>query len=674
MQKSGLGRLLSIMLIAGGLSASIAAPAAAQVALDYERAALEAKWRGRIQSFLDHGVVPLVDLESSLKRRDGEVHLADALAVMDRLGLALIAFDGYQAKRRGAKTRGYRWGYYIHEVVNAHPDRFILATNGGTNRNWLKGKGSFIGQLEEHVRSGQYPIIGELDFRHYMSGSQCKRGRTDRDTDLPLDGVNGERLFRLSAEIGVPFAIHHEPEDHALDALEKMLKAYPAARVIVAHFGQIRFPEKETRFGPDLVRRLLSTYPNLYYDLSTGQPNRRYRCNDKILDTVIWQDAGQGRQTGVLKPEYKAILTEFSDRFVVGTDYGGGRRPLPDHLARKIANIRLILRDLPDAAKHDIGYRNAWKLLTGRRWAGGSEWAAAATPEPGANADAPPRRPRYKGVISDGHGHFKGRAADPDGTIRAMDRNNIDVVLLWVKRQSGWTDDDTLAFAGKYPGRVVPGIAFQTRGWTGQKKGFMEKVRRKAGTGKFRALGEVSVRGKIGGNLNAPPDSPLLMEVLDISVEFGLPVTIHHNPYRRAGGGYERTVEYETFIEETLAHDTRAVVIWAHWCGQSAPDGARKLLERFPNLTCELAWLHKPLDDVATRLVDENSRFLPGWKTLIEDLPGRFIVGVDSSATPGNLAAFDRRVRKIRIALGGLTPETARKVATANLHRLFRRP
>ena len=77
---------------------------------------------------------------------------------------------------------------------------------------------------------------------------------------------------------------------------------------------------------------------------------------------------------------------------------------------------------------------------------------------------------------------------------------------------------------------------------------------------------------------------------------------------------------------------------------------------------------------MATRLVDENSRFLPGWKTLIEDLPGRFIVGVDSSATPGNLAAFDRRVRKIRIALGGLTPETARKVATANLHRLFRRP
>ena len=255
-----------------------------------------------------------------------------------------------------------------------------------------------------------------------------------------------------------------------------------------------------------------------------------------------------------------------------------------------------------------------------------------------------------------------------------MDRNNIDVVVLWVKGQGGWTDDDTLAFSGRYLGRVVPGIAFQTKGWTDQKKDFIKKVRRKADSGKFRALGEVRVRGKIGGNRSTPPDSPLLKEVLDISAEFGLPVTIHHNPYRRAGGAYERTDEYETFIEETLTHNTKAAVIWAHWCGQSTPDGARNLLERFPNLTCELAWLHQPLDYVATRLVDENKQFLPGWETLIEDFPGRFIVGVDSSATPKNLADFDQRVGMIRTALGGLTPQTARKVATENLHRLFRLP
>ena len=73
-------------------------------------------------------------------------------------------------------------------------------------------------------------------------------------------------------------------------------------------------------------------------------------------------------QTNTLKPEYKAILSDFSTRFVVGTDYGGGRPPLPEFLLKRVTNIRLILRDLPDAAKHDIGYRNAWQLLTGKPW------------------------------------------------------------------------------------------------------------------------------------------------------------------------------------------------------------------------------------------------------------------------------------------------------------------
>jgi len=252
----------------------------------YSRAEMEAGWRARVQSFLGKGVIPLIDLQSSLKRKDGERHLEDGMAAMDALGVALIAFDGYP-ESKDKTSDDYSWGYYIHRIVNDYPDRFILATNGGTNRNWLKGKRSYISQVEDHVRSGNYPIIGELDFRHYMSNSQCKKGRTDRDSDIPLDGAHGRRLFRLSAETGVPFVIHLEPEDAPLDALERMLKAHPKAKVIVAHFGQIRHPERQLKYDPVLVRRLLGTYPNLYYDISTGRPGRRYKCNDRVLDTVI---------------------------------------------------------------------------------------------------------------------------------------------------------------------------------------------------------------------------------------------------------------------------------------------------------------------------------------------------------------------------------------------------
>ena len=348
------------------------APAEQPAEMKYTRQEIEAKWRARIQSFLDKGVIPLIDFLSFLPRKNGDAVLGWTTKVMDETGVALTSFSGYPAERGNKKGR-YGWGYYIHEIVNRHPDYFILTTNKGGNFNWWAQKGGkkkhYIDQLERHVRGGNYPFIGEIEFRHYPAGFQCKVGKGHRDEDVPLNGANGHRVFRLSAETGVPFSIHHEPEDHALAALEGMLAAYPKARVIWAHFGQIRHRERQKRFGPKLVRHLLSTHPNLYFDLSTGHPGRHYRCGShRVLDTVIWDEDWRDRQIDTLKPAYKAILTEYSDRFVAGFDYGPGNRNSETFLRKRIKNIRLIMRDLPEEAKHDIGYRTGWKLLTGRDW------------------------------------------------------------------------------------------------------------------------------------------------------------------------------------------------------------------------------------------------------------------------------------------------------------------
>ena len=346
-------------------------PAGAEepVRLDLDRTQMETLWRSRIRSFLDRGVMPLIDMESSLPDEDADGDLGPAMAAMDEAGVALMVCDGYQAPKDG-ESKGYRWGYAVHRAVNRHPDRLVPASNGGSNNNWTRGKGGrptdFMDQTEVQARSGDYPTLGEFEFRHYMSSSQCRKGRADRDVDLPLDGDNGRRLFALSQETGLPFLIHLEPEDAALDALERNLAAYPGATVIACHFGQIRHPERQKRFGPDLVRRLLTTYPNLYYDLSVGEPGRTYPCSG-VLDTVLWENA-PGGQAPRLRPEYAAILTDFSARFVAGFDYGGGRPKLPGFIAARAANIRLILAGLPEAAQHDIAWRNAWRLLTGKDW------------------------------------------------------------------------------------------------------------------------------------------------------------------------------------------------------------------------------------------------------------------------------------------------------------------
>lgn len=364
--------LFAVLFAMATTIAVIMAPARAEqpVEIATSRQQLEEKWRGRIQSILDRGMIPLIDFLSFLPRENGDAVVKHTVRVMDELGVGLIVLGGYWAAGDGG--RGYQWGYYIHEVVNAYPGYFVLATNKGGNRNWWAEKGGkprhFIDQLERQVRGGDYPFISEVEFRHYMSNAQCKAGKTHRDEDIPLNGKNGHRLFRLSAETGIAFSIHLEPEDKPLDALEEMLAAYPKATVIVAHFGQIRHPEQQRRFTPKLVRHLLAGYPNLYFDLSTGEPGRRYKCGEDGPDTVIWANAPDRGQTDTLDPDYKAILTDFSDRFVAAFDYGPANRQTEPYLRRRIANIRLILRDLPDKAKHDIAYRNGWKLLTGKQW------------------------------------------------------------------------------------------------------------------------------------------------------------------------------------------------------------------------------------------------------------------------------------------------------------------
>lgn len=343
------------------------------VDLTYSRDELEAKWATRIQTLLNKGKLPLIDMQSSFKQHHIEEYIPDIFSTFDELGIALTAADGYQRPKDG--TKGYRWSEYILELANTYPDYFIPTANGGTNKNWLREKESFIEQMEEEINSGKYYSMGELDFRHYMSNSQCRDERTERDNDIPLNGDNGQRIFELAEETGVPFIIHLEPEDPALDALEEVLKAYPKAKVIVAHFTQLRHPEIQKRFKPSYVRELLSKYKNLHYDLSIGQPNRKYNCagenNNDILegDSAIWEgELGKGTQNHKVHPSYLAILNDFSDRFMFATDFGGGRSSLPGFLAKKVENFNHIIRDLPKKAKHNIAYRNAWRLLTGKEW------------------------------------------------------------------------------------------------------------------------------------------------------------------------------------------------------------------------------------------------------------------------------------------------------------------
>ena len=95
-------------------------------------------------------------------------------------------------------------------------------------------------------------------------------------------------------------------------------------------------------------------------------------------------------------------------------------------------------------------------------------------------------------------------------------------------------------------------------------------------------------------------------------------------PVVRERGGWRQTGEYGELVEN-LAGNPKAVMVWAHWCGLAPPEMVRALLQRLPNLHCDLAWIHKLQSSLPSRLIDGRGNFVPQWKALIEEFPDRFL-------------------------------------------------
>lgn len=269
----------------------------------------------------------------------------------------------------------------------------------------------------------------------------------------------------------------------------------------------------------------------------------------------------------------------------------------------------------------------------------------------------------YHGVISDSHTHIRS-GVKFQNVIESMNGSNVDVAVM-MSHDEDVTDDVILEFYKKYPERIIPAISFQHSRWKKQDKDYMAYVNKLAAQGEYHWFGEASLRGKIDGRLNMPPAHPMVHQLLQASIKYKIPVTIHHNSGNKQ--------EIEAFIEVLMQHP-EATVIWAHWCGLGTADRARELLDKLPNLYCDLAWLHKHQGNLTTQLVDDDNRFLPEWKKLIEEKPGRFMIGIDASK-PNHYKTgkYIQWVKKARKALGSLNPEVAEMVGTRNLHKLLRR-
>ncbi|MFZ3058186.1 MAG: amidohydrolase family protein [Candidatus Methanoperedens sp.] len=297
----------------------------------------------RIRGMLKNGTLPIIDAEFHY---GGDMDIDKLIHNMDRNGVALTWLGPNENQGSEESIR----------LNKLYPDRFVPTTVHGDGQKWHGSDNGFLEKLGNDVRSGRYFAMGEFEARHYPSNTN------NRDVHMPVDSKAMQVVFLASSDTGIPFVLHHEAEDELLPELERMLVKYPEVKVIWAHAGRNRNPVTWAKFSrPDAVREFLNKYPNLYFDFLASKPGSRYQTG--YVEGIMYDVTPSGAS---LNPEWKKLIEDFPDRFVLGSDVNSGRFGEYDRVMNTYRTI--ILQGVREDVAEKIAYKNAWKLMTGEDW------------------------------------------------------------------------------------------------------------------------------------------------------------------------------------------------------------------------------------------------------------------------------------------------------------------
>jgi len=185
--------------------------------------------------------------------------------------------------------------------------------------------------------------------------------------EIPADHPLLMDLADIAARHDLPIDIHMDLVEHDiplpahlskisnqtrlnanLPAFERLLVAKPQTRFILAHAGW----DPIGQWNVALSRRLLSEHPNLYMSLKLAQSGA--------------QAENAPMEGDQLKPQWRQLLTDYPDRFVIGSDSffapekAGYAAGWTDFNPRR---YQLLLSQLPQPLAQQIATDNAGRLF-----------------------------------------------------------------------------------------------------------------------------------------------------------------------------------------------------------------------------------------------------------------------------------------------------------------------
>ena len=121
-------------------------------------------------------------------------------------------------------------------------------------------------------------------------------------------------------------------------------------------------------------------------------------------------------------------------------------------------------------------------------------------------------------------------------------------------------------------------------------------------------------------------------------------------------------------LGKLLSSNRKGRVVWNHCGTDTVPDEVRSMMDKHPNLFCELSYRYPPVSKNVLGIFN-SSGIDSYWRELMEDHSDRFMVGTDAH----NDKQFVGSIKTVRKGLlPNLKPDTARKIAYQNAQRLFK--
>ena len=305
--------------------------------------------------------LPIIDFHTHL---NGDMEARRLLELMDRTGVrSMVLMARCYANPQDA---GYGSDGQAASFTRTHRERFIPFVAGQrgelgrlARHAWENPECAswYLREAEEKLRSGDYFGLGEFILYHHAYDLRGW-GQRGSQVRLPADAPLMHRIAALGAKYGVPVVFHLEAEPEQTDQAVRLFEANPGTTFVWAHnCGRARADE---------IRRLFGRFPRLMCDLggmmvtpSDSGGYGRYWPKRTPYIHLVQADSGE------VYPEMLALLEDFRDRFLLGTDTA--HTPALRFYEERIHAFRQMLSQVSPGTARRIAHENAERLFATRR-------------------------------------------------------------------------------------------------------------------------------------------------------------------------------------------------------------------------------------------------------------------------------------------------------------------